>query len=115
MQSAKELLAGNINEFYKLGLLALEQKANNSAVSLFFKALAVLGDLWILQKEGFVPKSHSERFRILQAKYPKIYAILDKDFPAYQESYKIRLSEELAEVLQHDVQQLAKEVGFSLL
>ena len=109
-----DLLSENIKEFYTLGKIAFERTAYNSAVSLFFKALAVLADLYILQKEGYIPKSHTERFRFLEEKYPTIYTILDKDFPVYQESYKLKLSKEIAEVLEKDVRRLAESIGFTL-
>ena len=114
MPTKEELLASNIKEFYGEGMNALKRKAYNSAASLFFKALAVLADWHILLKEGFIPKSHTDRFRILEQKYPQIYALLDKDFPAYQESYSISLSKETAEVIENDVRAVAKETGFKL-
>ena len=92
----------------------MKRKAYNSATSLFFKALAVLADWVILRKEGFVPKSHADRFRILEQKYPQIYELLDKDFPAYQESYSISLTKEKAEVIEKDVQKVAEKAGFKL-
>lgn len=109
-----DLLSENINEFYTLGKIACQRTAYNSAVSLFFKALAVLADLYLLQKEGCIPKNHAERFRILEEKHPGIYAILDKDFPTYQESYKLKLDKEIAEVLEKDVRRLAEITGFTL-
>lgn len=108
------LLAKNIKEFYSEGNNALQRSAYNSAASLFFKALAVLADWLILRKEGFIPKSHTERFRILELKYPEIYQVLDKDFPAYQESYTISLTKEKAEVIKGDVRKVAKKAGFNL-
>ena len=110
----KELLAKNIREFYREGNNALQRKSYNSAASLFFKTLAVIADWHILQKEGFIPKSHTERFRTLEEKYPEIYKILDKDFPTYQDSYTISLLKETAEVIKDDVQKIAKKVGFEL-
>ena len=107
MDEKEALLANNVKEFYAEGNNAMKRKAYNSATSLFFKALAVLADWVILRKEGFVPKSHADRFRILEQKYPQIYELLDKDFPAYQESYSISLTKEKAEVIEKDVQKVA--------
>ncbi len=109
-----ELLAKNIKEFYKEGNNSLSRESFNSAASLFFKALAVLVDWHLLSKEGFIPKSHSDRFRILQKKYNEVYTILDKDFPTYQKSYNINISKEEAEVLKDDVKTIAEKVGFKL-
>ena len=110
----KDLLAKNVREFYREGNSALQRSSYNSAASLFFKALAVIADWHILLKEGFIPKSHTDRFRILEQKYPEIYKILDKDFPAYQDSCSIGLRTETAEVIRDDLQKVAKKVGFEL-
>lgn len=114
MTEKGELLVKNIKEFYSEGEHALGRKAYNSAASLFFKALAVLTDWYLLKKEGFIPKSHTDRFRLLQQKYPDIYNILDKDFPVYQESYDLILTREAAEELKNDIRMLAKKVEFKM-
>lgn len=114
MENKEEILAKNIREFYSDGEDALKRKSYNSSASLFFKALAVLADWHILKKEGFIPKSHTERFRLLEQKYTEIYFLLDKDFPSYQDSYTLLLTKETAEVLKKDVQRLAEKVGFNL-
>lgn len=103
----KELIE-NINEFYTSAIKAEQENKYNVAVTLFFKALAVLADLNILKKEGKIPSSHSERFRILELKYPDIYNLLDKNFSFYQDSYRIKLNKEICEVLKNDTEQLIK-------
>lgn len=109
-----DLLRKNIIEFYTEGNSALKRGSYNTAVSLFFKTIAVLVDYHILKKEGFVPKNHAERFRLLQQKYMKLYEILDKDFPVYQDSYDIILSKEMAGEIKDDVKKVAEEIGFKL-
>lgn len=74
----------------------------NTAVTLYFKTIAVLVDLFLLKKEGFIPSNHSQRFRILEEKYSSLYFILDKDFPLYQQSYKLKLGKDYAEALKDD-------------
>ena len=107
METEKEkILIKNAKEFYGDAMLAESKKHYNSSVSLFFKSLAVLADLYILRKDGKIPSNHSERFRILETKYPDIYRILDKDFPYYQDSYSIELNKEINEVLKKDVKEL---------
>lgn len=98
----------NINEFYNSAVKAEQENKYNVAVTLFFKALAVLADLYIFGKKGKVPSSHSERFRILEKEYPDIYKLLDKNFPFYQDSYRIKLNKEICEVLKNDAEQLIK-------
>jgi len=114
MVSKEELLAKNIKEFYSEGNSALMRSSFNSATSLFFKALAVLADWLILYKEGFIPKNHADRFRVLELRYPEIYQLLDKDFPVYQDSYSLVLTKEIAEALRNDVKTIAKKTGFEL-
>lgn len=83
MEELKHTLIKNIKEYYQNALNTEKNKQYNSAVTLFFKTLSSLCDLFILIKEGHMPTSHTERFRILQTKYPKICTIIDKDFPYY--------------------------------
>ncbi len=114
MKEQEQLLEENIREFYTQGEESLTKQKYNAAVSLFFKALAVLADWHLLKTKGRIPKSHSERFRILEEKYPELYELLDKDFPVYQDSYQIKISKEIAVVLENDVRTVAQKVGFSL-
>ena len=101
-------LKENIDEFYSSAINAEQEKKYNVAVTLFFKALAVLADLYIFEKEDKIPTSHSDRFRILELKYPEIYKLLDKNFQFYQDSYRIKLNKEICEVLRNDAEQLIK-------
>ncbi len=96
----------NISEFHNSAISAEEKKHYNVAVTLYFKTLAVLADLYIFRKEGKIPSSHSERFRILESKYQEIYALIDKNFSYYQQSYRIKLNKEICEVLREDVARL---------
>lgn len=101
-------LKENISEFYSSALKAGQENKYNVAVTLFFKTLAVLADLYIFKKEGKIPSSYSERFRILELKYPDVYKLLDKNFPLYQDSYRIKLNKEICEVIKNDAKQLIK-------
>lgn len=110
----EETLLENVKEFVKEARKAKEDRAFNSATTLFFKALAVSMDLFILKKEGFIPSNHNERFRLLKEKYPSFYRIMDKDFPLYQDSYRLKMSKQMVEVLEHDVNEVAQTAGISL-
>jgi len=55
--------------------------------------------LYIIQNTKNTPSSHTERFRIVQDKFPEIYNVLDKDFPFYQNSYIQMMTKELAEAI----------------
>ena len=72
MDEKEKILLENFDEYYSLGLEAFKKGKYNTATTLFFKAIAALCDLFILRKEGFVPSSHSNRFRILEEKYTDI-------------------------------------------
>ena len=114
MEERKKFLVENANEFLGKAREAEKDKAYNSAVTLYFKAIAVLTDLFILEKEGSIPSNHSERFRLLERKYPVLYRIMDKDFPIYQRSYRLRLDKEYAEVLRKDVEKVIKFTGIEI-
>ena len=105
MNEEKELL-GNVEEYMEQAEYAVSKSHINSAVTLYFKVIAVLVDLFLLKKEGFIPSNHKERFRILEIKYPLIYNILDKDFPIYQNSYRIKLDKQYAEVFKNDIKKI---------
>lgn len=105
-ETDKNFLVENAKEFIKKAGEAEKDQAYNTAVTLYFKAIAVIIDLFILEKEGFIPSNHAQRFRILEEKYHLLYSILDKDFPLYQESYRLRLGKGYAEVLKNDFRKI---------
>lgn len=106
MSSNEDFLLENVKEFIKEAEKLKLNKSYNSSVTLYFKAIAVLSDLFILQNEGIIPKNHTERFEILKHKYKEIYQILNKDFPIYQQSYRIKLNKEYVDVLENDAKRL---------
>ncbi len=108
MNEKENILTDNFNEYFSLGLRAFKEGKYNSATTLFFKAIASLCDIYLLKKEGRIPSSHSDRFRVLEDKYPQVYAIVDKDFPFYQESYTKKMDKESAELLKNDIETLKK-------
>lgn len=114
MAGKEELLSKNIKDFYKSAERDMGEKRYNPAISSYFKALAILSDLVILTKEGFIPKNHAERFRILQHKHPEIYRVMDKDFPYYRDSYRIAMTRQTAEAIKNDTKRIAQKIGFKL-
>ncbi len=101
-------LKENIREFFDSAVKEEREEKFNVAATLYFKALAVLADLYIFRKEGKTPSSHSERFRILETKYPEIYKLLDKNFSFYQDSYRTKINKEICEVLKKDAEELIR-------
>jgi len=110
MNEKEGILLDNFNEYFELGLEAFEKKKYNSATTLFCKAIVALCDLFILRKEGNTPSSHSNRFRILEEKYPEMYKIVDRDFPFYQDSYTKKLNKETANLLKEDAETIKKTI-----
>lgn len=102
----KEILLENFEEYYNLAEQCLKNKKYNSAITLFFKAICALVDIFILENEGFVPSSHAHRFRVIQENYPELYKVVDKDFPFYQDSYTQKMNEEAAKLLKEDAQKI---------
>ncbi len=111
MNEKEEILLDNFNEYYNIGLESYNKEKYNTATTLFFKAIAALCDLYILRHEGFAPSSHTNRFRILEEKYPPIYKIADRDFPFYQDSYTQKMNKETAKLLKEDAEQIKKILG----
>jgi len=110
----EESLLINVKEFIKEAKNLESNKSYNSAVTLYFKALAVLTDLLILKKEGFIPSNHTTRFKILKEKYLSIYRIFDKDFPIYQDSYRIHMTERHTKIIREDINEIAKLTGIKI-
>ena len=108
------ILLSNILEYFNAALKHKHSKKYNSAVTLFFKAIAALGDLFLLRNEKKIPNSHTKRFLILKNKYQEIYLILDRDFPFYQDSYTNKMNLEETELLENDARELAKKLNLKL-
>lgn len=109
-----KILIGNAKEYFRNGVNAETKEEYNSSVTLFFKAISSLCDLYILIKEEKIPSNHTERFRILETKYPIVYRILDKDFPFYQDSYRAKLNKETSLMLKEDAKQLFRILNINM-
>lgn len=110
----QKVLTNNAIEYFNAGEEELKKDRNNSAVVLYFKCLISLCDLYILNKIGESPSSHTTRFKILREKFPKVYDIVDKDFPFYQGSYVQIMTKELAEVIREDAKIMAEKTKVKL-
>src|SRR3989344_5371904 len=110
----EEILVKAGKEYFYSGNDEFNKERYNSAVVLYFKALVSFSDLYVLQKTGNTPSSHTERFRITQEKFPKVYDLLDKNFPFYQSSYVQIMSKELAEAIKDDAKIVAEKTKTKL-
>ena len=70
-------LEKNVLEFIESGNEDLKKGRFNSAVSSYFKAIAVLCDLKIYLERRLLPKNHSERFHFLKLYFKESYRIIN--------------------------------------
>lgn len=110
MTGKEEILVSNVEEYLESAEQALKEKKYNVAATLFFKAICAAIDLLLFKKEKSVPSSHTDRFRIVQQKYPDLYHLLDRDFPFYQDSYSHKISKEAVELLKEDAKTITERI-----
>ena len=110
----KQILEKTAKEYFESGEDDLEKKRYNSALVLFFKCLIALVDIYVYEKTGNTPSSHTARFNICREKFDEVYDLIDKDFPYYQDSYIQIMSKELAEVMKNDAKTMAEKTGIKL-
>ena len=86
MEESEELKKTFLEEFDSARLLK-DKGRMKSAVILLSKALFALCDYIIIEKHKRLPKNHSERFRILEKKEPKIYSEVNRVWSGYTDTY----------------------------
>ncbi|MEK6893691.1 MAG: hypothetical protein AABX07_05830 [Nanoarchaeota archaeon] len=102
-------LINNIKNFTSSASKIYEVKDYTSATILYFKALFSILDLIVFRKKGFIPKDHSERFRILEKEFSEFYLIADKYFPIYQSSYTRSIEKEVCDEIKENVERIIEE------
>lgn len=107
----ESILRDNTKMFLKSAKMVYGAHDFTSATILYFKALFSILDLIILTSTGRTPKDHSERFRILESRFPKLYALLDLLYPTYRDTYTIQISKEICDRVKENVERIAKEKG----
>ncbi|HIH31475.1 TPA: hypothetical protein HA235_02100 [Candidatus Woesearchaeota archaeon] len=110
MDAREEILRNNFKEYFESAEEALKKSKYNVATTLFFKAIAAGCDLAIFIDEQLIPSSHTDRFRILEQRYPVLYRIANKTFPFYQQSYTAKMDKETAPVLKQYAEQIKKNL-----
>jgi len=108
----KEALLNNIDRFLKSAEIVYKTKDFTSATILYFKALFSILDLIILKDSGKIPKDHSERFRILESEYPKLYVFLDKFYSVYRNTYTTTINKGVCDKIKENVEKIVKEQKF---
>lgn len=114
MENIKKIFIENAKEYYRNALGAENKNEYNTSVTLYFKAMSALCDIYIFIKDGKIPSNHAERFRVLELKYPEIYKMIDKDFPFYQDSYRAKLTKETSLMLKNDTKRLFEILGIKI-
>lgn len=107
----KTILTRNAQRFLKSALLLYDDKDFTSSTILYFKALFAILDLILLKEKGKIPKDHTERFRMLQFSHLEYYALLDKLYPLYRDTYTAVILEETCIKVKENVERIAQEQG----
>ena len=76
-----------IKQFKHSADLVYNSKDYTSATILYFKTLFAIHDFILLQKIGYAPKDHSERFKLLKKEFLQSYKKLDQEFNTYRSTY----------------------------
>ena len=107
MDQQKELEDTFLEEWEATLLLEKEQKYKATTI-LLSKALFALADYIIFQKYHQLPKNHTERFRILEAKEQKTYKLIDSVWSKYTDTYSKPSAEESIRLLKQTIQEVAQ-------
>ena len=102
-------LLKNIKTILGSAELVYVNKDYTSATILYFKAVFSILDYILLKFEGKTPKDHTERFRMLQDKYPELYGFLDKYFSIYRSTYSISIDKDICDKLRENVKKIIEE------
>jgi hypothetical protein len=94
----KEFLEGGLDEEAK-GRFRL-------AVTAYFKAITQLCDLVVLNKMGYAPRTHEERFRTLEKVLPEMYSVVDELFFLYRKTYSAPLDKDSCRVIRNGIKKL---------
>lgn len=105
----KGALLNNIKTFLNSAELVYNSGDYTSATILYFKCFFAIADYILLTKTGRTPKDHTERFNLLMENIPKLYIVLDKQFPTYRNTYSLSVDKEKCEEIRKDVNQIIKE------
>lgn len=106
----EKVIIKNFNEFYSLAKIAFETKKLNAAVTLYYKALVELCDLYLLRNINKIGATHTERFSLLKKVNPKLYAISSKLFRFYRDSYSKEISSVIARSVKENVEETKRMV-----
>src|SRR3989344_703728 len=102
----KNILKQGINEFIEGGLDEENKQMFRLAVTAYFKAISQICDLILFEKIGFMPKNHSERFRILEKNNKELYFLVDTTFKMYRDTYSKEMDKELCKKIRNEISKI---------
>lgn len=105
----EKILKENIKKILNSAKLVYNSHDFTSSTILYFKTLFSTYDFIILKNTGKIPKDHSERFRILESKFPNLYNVLDKIFPIYRDTYTTIIPKKTCNEIKENVERIIKE------
>lgn len=108
-----EELIKAFQEEYQGALDELNKERYKNATILFSKALFALCDVLIYQKLHKLPKSHSERFRLLENYFPDLYKIVDQIFSHYTDAYSQPILQETCMTIKNGIKTIARTENLS--
>lgn len=101
-------LVKNMQMFLASAQLVYKAGDYTSATILLFKAVFVATDIILLKAEGKTPKDHTERFRMIEQKYPDLYLFLDKYFAIYRDTYSVTIEKIRCDEVKNHVENIIK-------
>lgn len=104
----------NIKKILSSASLVYSNEDFTSATILYFKAIFGVLDFIILKEKGKTPKDHTERFRIIEDSFPRLYEFLDKYFKIYRDTYSMSIDKETCDKIKENVNKIVKEYKIPL-
>jgi len=99
------LIQGTI-EFIEGGLAEEKQERFRLATTAYFKAMTQVCDLLLLGKIGKTSENHTERFRLLESNFPKVYFKVSSAFKVYRDTYSKPINKSMCEKIKNDVKEI---------
>lgn len=114
MNDIKDEILKNLRNYMQSSDKLYKDSDYTSSCVLYFKAFFAALDYLLLINGFGIPKDHSERFRLLQRKFPVLYKLLDKFFPIYQRTYSLSIDKEECIIVRDNVKDIIKKCKIPL-
>lgn len=103
-----ENLKQTVLEELEGGLSECSSGRYKNASILYSKAIFAMCDYLIASRKLKLPSDHGERFRILERYLPKVYALIDRLFGKYTDTYLKPSDKNACEEIKNAVKELGK-------